>query len=85
MFRSILCASVLSLAGTASAQATSASVSPGQRGDANHDGVVSRDEFNAMPARGVDRMDASGDGVLEPDEMPWARQHAQQRLGRASH
>jgi Ca2+-binding EF-hand superfamily protein len=53
--------------------------------DKDGDGRVSRDEFNAMPARGFDRMDANGDGVLEPDEMQRAMQNAQQRLGRVSH
>lgn len=140
MFRSILCAGALLLAGTASAQAMSDPALLGQRADTNHDGMVSReeflaaraaqfdrfdgnhdgyldsadaaafpermarlfplvqriadkdgdgrisrDEFNAMPARGFDRMDANGDGVLEPDEMQQAAQNAQQRLGRVSH
>lgn len=53
--------------------------------DKDGDGRVSREEFNAMPARAFDRMDANQDGVLEPDEMQRAEQNAQQRLGRVSH
>lgn len=53
--------------------------------DANGDGRISRDEFNNMPARGFERMDANQDGVLEPDEMQRVMHAAQQRLGRVSH
>jgi Ca2+-binding EF-hand superfamily protein len=140
MFRSILCAGALSLAGAVSAQAMSDLASLGQRADTNHDGVVSReeflaaraaqfdrfdrnhdgyldtadadvlpeptgrmfqwmerladadgdgrisrDEFNGMPVRGFERMDANQDGLLEPDEMQRVMHNAQQRLGRVSH
>ena len=137
MFRSLLCAAALILAGPASAQADLQPL--GRRADVNHDGVVSREEylaaraaqfdrfdrnhdgyldsadadvlpettgrlfqamegladadgdgrvsraeFNGMPARGFDRMDANQDHVLEPDEMQRAMQNTQ-RLGRVSH
>ena len=52
--------------------------------DADGDGRVSRAEFNGMPTRGFDRMDANQDDVLEPDEMQRAMQNTQ-RLGRVSH
>ena len=52
--------------------------------DADGDGRVSRAEFNGMPTRGFDRMDANQDHVLEPDEMQGAMQNTQ-RLGRVSH
>ena len=52
--------------------------------DADGDGRVSRAEFNGMPTRGFDRMDANQDDVLEPDEMQRAVQNTQ-RLGRVSH
>lgn len=52
--------------------------------DADGDGRVSRAEFNGMPTRGFDRMDANQDHVLEPDEMQRAMQNTQ-RLGRVSH
>jgi Ca2+-binding EF-hand superfamily protein len=137
MFRSLLGAAVLMLAGSAIAQADLQLL--GQRADVNHDGVVSREEFlaaraaqfdhfdrnrdgyldsadadalpesagrlfqamerladadsdgrvsrpefNGMPTRGFDRMDANQDHVLEPDEMQRAMQNTQ-RLGRVSH
>lgn len=53
--------------------------------DANGDGRIGRDEFNGMPARGFERMDANQDGVLEPDEMQRVMHNTQQRLGRVSH
>lgn len=53
--------------------------------DADGDGRIGRDEYNGMPARGFERMDADQDGMLEPDEMQRVMHDAQQRLGRISH
>jgi len=41
-----------------------------QRMDTDGDGRVSRTEYIAYMARGFDRMDSDGNGVLEGDELP---------------
>jgi len=44
--------------------------------DRNGDGKVSLAEYVQYMSRGFARMDANGDGVLEPDELPGARGEA---------
>lgn len=50
--------------------------------DTDGDGRVSRAEWNAMPARGFDRIDANHDGVLDADELAQAKQRGAQFLRR---
>lgn len=47
--------------------------------DSDNDGRISREEFNAMPARGFDRMDSNGDGMLDRDELAHAAQQFRSR------
>jgi hypothetical protein len=48
---------------------TAAQTAPGARGDANGDGVLSRDEAMAQADARFDRLDVNKDGKLTPDEM----------------
>jgi len=48
---------------------TAAQTAPAPRGDANGDGVLTRDEAMAQADARFDRMDANKDGKLTPDEM----------------
>jgi len=48
---------------------TAAQTAPAARGDADGDGVVSRDEAMARADARFDRLDANKDGKLTPDEM----------------
>jgi hypothetical protein len=48
---------------------TAAQTAPAARGDANGDGVLSRDEAMAQADARFDRLDANKDGKLTPDEM----------------
>ncbi|HEX7339398.1 MAG TPA: hypothetical protein VF271_05635 [Rhodanobacteraceae bacterium] len=52
--------------------------------DTNHDGHVSLAEYQAYMARGFARLDANGDGVIEPDEFPRGT-HAKKPLTQAAH
>jgi hypothetical protein len=47
-----------------------------ERLDANHDGVVSRDEYRAQVAERFDRLDANHDGFLDASEMTSMRGRA---------
>jgi len=49
---------------------TAAQTAPAARGDANGDGVLSRDEAMAQADARFDRLDTNKDGKLTPDEMP---------------
>lgn len=47
------------------------------KADANGDGRISRDEYNALPTRGFDLLDANDDGMLDSKEAARAtRQRA---------
>ena len=48
---------------------TAAQTAPAARGDADGDGVLSRDEAMARSDARFDRLDANKDGKLTPDEM----------------
>lgn len=48
---------------------TAAQTAPAARGDANGDGMLSRDEAMAQADARFDRLDANKDGKLTPDEM----------------
>lgn len=48
---------------------TAAQTAPAGRGDANADGVLSRDEAMAQADARFDRLDANKDGKLTPDEL----------------
>ena len=48
---------------------TTAQTAPAPKGDANGDGVLTRDEAMAQADARFDRMDANRDGKLTPDEM----------------
>jgi len=48
---------------------TAAQTAPAARGDANGDGVLSREEAMAQADARFDRLDANKDGKLTPDEM----------------
>jgi hypothetical protein len=48
---------------------TSAQTAPSARGDADGDGVLTRDEAMAQADARFDRMDTNKDGKLTPDEM----------------
>jgi hypothetical protein len=48
---------------------TAAQTAPAARGDANGDGVLSRDEAMAQADARFDRLDANKDNELTPDEM----------------
>lgn len=40
------------------------------RMDANHDGKISEAEYVTYMSAGFQRMDANGDGIIEPEELP---------------
>lgn len=49
--------------------------------DTDRDGKVSGEELKAGPARGFDRADRNGDGVLDADEAAEIRQQFEERRG----
>jgi hypothetical protein len=53
---------------------TAAQTAPAARGDANGDGVLSRDEAMAQADARFDRLDVNKDGKLTPDELQPRRQ-----------
>jgi len=50
------------------------------RFDANHDGAISRQEFNTRPDGMFDRLDTNHDGVISAQEQQAAQQTMQQRI-----
>lgn len=72
--RTALAALALALPILASAQQFAAT--PAQyldRMDANHDGKISEAEYVQYMSASFRSLDANGDGVLEPDELPGGR------------
>ncbi len=53
-----------------------------ERLDANHDGMVSRDEYHAQVAERFDRLDANHDGFLDQSEMTAMRDRARSMMQR---
>ena len=53
-----------------------------ERMDANHDGVISRDEYHAMVGERFDRMDTNHDGFLDQSEMTAMRERARGMMQR---
>lgn len=55
-----------------------------ERGDADRDGKVSRDEFKALHEKRTEEMfralDAGGDGYIDADELQRARESRRERM-----